>query len=279
MITDSHVHTLYFSGDGKMTVEEMLAAASRKGLTSVVITDHYDDDFPHDMEGPMTFNLSDYYSAFRTWKKASRGKISLRLGIELGYQPQLVQKYADLSGQIPFDSIILSNHLFEGKDPYFFRDCYDKEKSDLHNEYVSSLANMAEESDSFDILGHYDYIVRYSPKENPVMRYADCPKAFDRLFRALISKGKSLEINTRTIQKLRKSGVSEIDSFPDIEILDQYRFLGGKRLTLGSDAHEASSVAGLFSETARYLIDLGFRYNFTYIRRKERKSRFEDFLK
>ena len=45
MITDSHIHTRHFSGDGKMTVDELFVAARKIGLSSIVITDHYDDDF------------------------------------------------------------------------------------------------------------------------------------------------------------------------------------------------------------------------------------------
>lgn len=269
MITDSHVHTLHFSGDGRMTADEMMKAAVMRGLESIVVTEHYDDDFPHDMEGPMIFDLEDYFSAFSGWSESAPKGLDLRLGIELGYQVHLPLRYAELVTQIPFDSVILSNHLFDGKDPYFFRECYDKSKTSLHEEYIISLAEMVEHSDYFDILGHFDYIVRYSPLADPVMRYRDCPEAFDRLFSALIRGGKSLEINTRTIQKLRRAGVCDTESFPDPEILKRYRELGGYRITLGSDAHESGSIASLFEETTQYLISVGFEYNSSFLRRKE----------
>lgn len=277
MLTDSHVHTKHFSGDAKMTIEEVFAAAVERGLDSVVITEHYDDDFPHDMEGPMTFDPGDYYAAFLNWRERLPAGLDLRLGIELGYQPQLVRRYTELSEDLPFDSIILSNHLFDGKDPYFFRECYDKDKIVLHEEYITSLAKMAEQCDCFDILGHFDYIVRYSERTDPIMRYRDCPQAFDRLFHALVRNGKSLEINTRTIQKLRRAGVSDVLSLPDEEALLQYRKLGGERITLGSDAHEPSSLASLFDESARYLIGLGFVYNTTYVQRTETYTPLTDY--
>jgi histidinol-phosphatase (PHP family) len=275
MITDSHVHTKHFSGDGKMTVDELMEAARVQGLGSLVITEHYDDDFPHDMEGPMIFDLNVYHSTYLKWLEAAPEGLGIRLGIELGYQPQLVDRYSELSTRIPFDSIILSNHLFDGKDPYFFRECYNRDKRVLHEEYILSLAEMAERCDFYDILGHFDYIVRYSSHPDPIMRYKDCPEAFDRLFIALIEHGKSLEINTRTIQKLRRAGVIDLESFPDSDALLRYRELGGKRITLGSDAHETSSLALLFDETIRYLRGLGFEYNTTYVDRKEIQTFFE----
>ncbi|MBN1891401.1 MAG: histidinol-phosphatase HisJ family protein [Clostridiales bacterium] len=277
MLTDSHVHTKHFSGDAKMTIDEVFAAAVERGLDSIVITEHYDDDFPHDMEGPMTFDPNDYYAAFQNWQERLPEGLDLRLGIELGYQPQLVERYTKLSKELPFDSIILSNHLFGGKDPFFFRECYEKDKKVLHEEYIATLAEMAEQCNCFDILGHFDYIVRYSEKPDSFMRYRDCPHTFDRLFNALVQNGKSLEVNTRTIQKLRRAGVSDEDSFPDAEALLRYRRLGGERITLGSDAHEPSSLASLFDETARYLIGLGFEYNTTYVHRSEMRTTLIDY--
>ncbi len=275
MITDSHVHTKHFSGDGKMTADELFVAARELGLESLVITEHYDDDFPHVLEGPTTFDLHSYYASYLEWLNNAPKGLDIRLGIELGYQPQLVNRYAGLIRELPFDSVILSNHLFDGKDPYFFRDCYDKDKSVLHEEYILSLAEMVESCTSYDILGHFDYIVRYSNAKNPTMAYRDCPDAFDRLLTALIENEKSLEINTRTIQKLRVAGVGVRESFPDSEVLLRYRELGGQRITLGSDAHETSSIAGLFEETIRYLREMGFEYNATYVRRKEVRTYFD----
>ncbi len=274
MITDSHVHTKHFSGDGKMTAEELTKAAVSSGIDSLVITEHYDDDFPHDMEGPMIFDLFEYYSTYLKWVKDAPAGLDIRLGIELGYRTHLVKRYSKLVNRIPFDSIILSNHLFDGKDPYFFRDCYEKDKKTLHREYISSLAEMAERCTFYDILGHFDYIVRYSPDKDPVMRYMDCPDEFDRLFNALIRNGKSLEINTRTIQKLRRAGVVDVESFPDPAALLRYRQLGGERITIGSDAHETSGLAALFTETIAYLRELGFLFNSTYVRRKEIRTQF-----
>ena len=220
--------------------------------------------------------MIDYYAAYLDWQKNAPSGLQVRLGIELGYQPQLIQRYSELTRKFPFDSVILSNHLFDGKDPYFFRECYDMDKNLLHEEYIVSLAEMTENCTFYDILGHFDYIVRYSNNKDPVMRYRDCPEAFDRLFRALISHEKSLEINTRTINKLRLAGVSTSESFPDSEALQRYRDLGGHRVTLGSDAHETSSLACLFDETADYLRKIGFDYNTTYINREEIHTFFDN---
>lgn len=272
MITDSHIHTIHFSGDAKMTIAELLEAAELAGLSEIVITEHFDDDFPHELPVPLTFDIDSYFEAFSKWEQACPPAITLRKGIELGYQLQLERKYELLSKSYPFDSIILSNHLFNGADPYFYRDCYLMSKSDLHRAYINSLADMAERCSFYDILGHYDYIVRYSPQKDPTMHYSDCPDAFDRLFKILISTGKSLEINTRTIDKLKRAGVQ--NPFPDQELLSRYLLLGGTRISLGSDSHDPSTLACHFNETIAYLKIIGFCSNTSYIGRKEIRTPF-----
>lgn len=272
MITDSHLHTIHFSGDAKMTIDELFDAAKLAGLTEIVITEHYDDDFPHELPVPLTFDIPSYFEAFSKWVQSCPQSLSVRAGIEFGYQHQLKQKYDLISRSFPFDSIILSNHLIGGVDPYFYRDCYLMPKSDLHSMYINSLADMAERCTCYDILGHYDYIVRYSPLPDPTMRYPDCPEAFDRLFKILISTEKSLEINTRTIDKLKRMEVH--NPFPDQEILARYLELGGTRITLGSDSHDTTTLACHFEDTIAYLKMIGFTENTSYVGRKKIRTPF-----
>jgi histidinol-phosphatase (PHP family) len=250
-----------------MSIAELIPAAVNAHISAAVITEHYDDDFPHEISVPMTFDLDEYYHSFLSWQKNCPPELSLRLGIEFGYQNHLCSRYKSIANSYPFDSIILSNHLFEGKDPYYFRDCYDLPKEALHEKYIHSLSDMIESCDCFDILGHYDYIVRYSPLPDPSMKYKDCPEAFDRLFRLLIRSKKSLEINTRTINKLFNSGV--IEYMPDADILKRYIDLGGQRITLGSDSHDSDTLACHFESTSQYLMTLGISNNSHYVNRQE----------
>ena len=64
--------------------------------------------------------------------------------------------------------------------------------------------------------------------------YEECPKEFDRLFEALISKGKALEINTKSIYKHKTGGFTR--HLPDAAVLKRYREMGGTMITLGSDS-------------------------------------------
>jgi len=267
MFTDSHNHTSEFSGDARMTAAELIAAATAKGLTAVVVTEHYELDYPHKLNKPLLFDIDTYFESFAKWTAELPSGISLYSGIELGYQPHLSTRYDSLVSRYPFDSVILSNHLFEGQDPYFYRKCYGRPKSEVYASYINGLADMVLACNEFDIAGHYDYIIRYGPYEDPTMKYMDAPESFDRFLHALVQKKKSLEINTRSINKLISQNIKNI--FPDREILAQYRALGGERVTLGSDSHDSSTLGFYFEETADFLKSCGFCELTSYIGRKE----------
>lgn len=269
MLTDGHNHTKRFSSDAKMSAYELIDIARKSGSNGIAITEHYEGDYPHDIPEPQIFDLMQYQTEFVKWKNHAMS-LPLRMGIELGYQPHLVKKYDEMISAYPFDTVILSNHLFDGNDPYFVKDCYQLPKIDLHRQYIDSLAEMVEASYNFNVLGHYDYIVRYNKSPNPEMTYEDCPKSFDRLFEALIAKNKSLEINTRTISKLKMKGC--VNCFPDKVILERYFAMGGRLISLGSDSHDIDTLGDHFKAVADYLITFGFTENSYYVNRQRQSE-------
>lgn len=267
LYTDSHNHTLHFSGDAHMTSSELLAGAKAKGLSAVVITEHYDFDYPHKLDTQLLFDVDAYFESFWKWAADVPDGLNLFSGIELGYQIHLCDMYDKLVQSHPFDSVIMSNHLYKGQDPYFFRQCYSSPKTQVYSGYIDELTKMVLSSNEFDIVGHYDYIMRYAPYDDQTMKYKDSPDSFDRFLKAIISRGKSLEINTRSINNLIAK--NSPDFMPDQEILERYLSLGGKRITLGSDSHDPTTVGFYFDETAAYLKDIGFSYLTSYVGRKE----------
>ncbi len=265
MVTDSHNHTCHFSSDAGMSISELISSCNQKQIKRIAITEHYDYDYPHPEEPSQIFDINQYVDAFEIWKKLATN-VDLIMGIELGYQSHIADIIDSVSASAPFDSVILSNHLIDGKDVYFNTECYKMyTKEDLHSKYVSVLAEMAERCDNYNIIGHYDYINRYCKKRNCNVLYSDCSKDFDRLFEIIISKGKSLEINTKSIHKLIKKKAKM--TMPDPEILKRYQDMGGKMITLGSDSHTTDTLGIHFDETAEYLKSLGFKSNFYFKKR------------
>ena len=68
-----------------------------------------------------------------------------------------------------------------------------------------------------------------------------------------ISKGISLEINTDGV------GKAYDDTLPSREIISWYRDMGGKMVTIGSDAHKAENIANGFDRTIQMLKEVGYK--------------------
>jgi len=258
MLTDLHNHTRYFSPDATMTIEELIEGARARDIGQIAVTEHYDMDYPHKDE-IFTFNLDEYGKTFAKWRAKSEvsGGPELLMGIEIGWQAHLSEKIKETAGHLPFDVIILSNHLFKGSDVYYSKDAPLMNQQDRNREYIGNMARMCREINCFDVAAHYDYINRYIPSPDSFVLYEDCPGEFDELFDALISKEKALEINTRSIDKQLSKGSKFV--FPDPAIIKRYMEMGGKLFTLGSDSHSPETIGIHFKETLQYLSELGVR--------------------
>ena len=272
MRTDNHCHTSNFSFDGKMSGFELVEAAIEYGHDIITITDHYEMDYPHPQEKPVIFNLDEYFTAIAEWQEAAGDELVLQTGIELGYQPHLADIYTELVQSMPFDCVIASCHLFRGVDPYYDKTCFTEFQNSpsgreaVYHAYINSLSDMIESFAEFDILAHYDYLCRYVPYDDKKITYQSAPEAFDRLFRLLIQKNKSLELNTRSIRNLYLAGCP--DFMPDKEIYLRYKELGGKYVSLSSDSHDASTMGLYFKEAGYFLKNCGFE-QLTIFRNRE----------
>lgn len=258
MYTDSHIHTCHFSPDAEMSIKELIEALKKNNIRRAAITEHYELDYPHP-DDPLSkpFDIGDYQETFDSWKNKARTLgIELLMGIEFGYQPHIANQISKLSKVSPFDSVILSNHIFRGKDIYFSTDCYDIPSAERNREYISVLVQMASECEGYDIIGHFDYINRYSKDRYDRVLYSDAPDEFDSLFEILINRNKALEINTSSITAQRKK--QSAFAFPDPDILKRYKAMGGELISLGSDAHTKGAVGAVFEQAGQFLRSVGF---------------------
>ena len=269
MITDGHNHTKHFSVDAGQTIDELINEAKSKGFNRIGITEHYEIDYVDDGLNWM-FDLEEYNRTFEEWR-AKAGDFELLKGIEFGYQTHVAEEIDKVAASIPLDVVLMSVHLFRGKDFYVDRECYQMPAKELHSEYINIMTEMCEKCNNFDVVAHYDYINRYAENKNDFITYEETPKEIDRLFEVMISKEKALEINTKSIYKHKAGGFTRW--LPDSAILNRYRDMGGKLITLGSDSHFPGTFAVSFNEAVEYLRSLGFKETVYY---KDHKPHFEE---
>ena len=261
---DFHMHT-EFSGDSEAPVRAMLDAALERGMEAVCITDHIDEDYPEDSEtgtNPFLFDLDQYFQVLREIKKEYADRLDLRIGVELGLQPHLGDRYRTMTEKYPFDFVIGSLHLIHGMDPYdgvIFEGRSDKEV--YREAFQATLENLDQVKD-FDVLGHLDYVVRYGRNQALEYSYQAFSDEIDEILKKLINMGKGIEMNMGGF----KYGLGFCNPHPDV--IRRYRELGGEIITVGADAHKPEHVAFDFEKAGDILRACGFRYYAEYRNRK-----------
>ena len=129
--------------------------------------------------------------------------------------------------------------------------------------YLETILTEMKWLEDFDIMGHFDYIVRYAPYPETCLRYRDFSDILDEMMTYIIHEGKALEINTKSYQD-HKGRLVTLDT----DILRRYRELGGEIISLGSDSHAPSKVGYGFESFAELLKSFGFRWTAHYEKRK-----------
>lgn len=265
MLWDTHMHT-HFSGDSEADPKDMIRAAKALGLSGICFTDHLDLDFPDEPE-LFLMDVDQYIEEMNTLvshtqQGGTTKPLEMRIGIELGLQPHLAEKHRKLTASHPFDFVIGSSHVVHGKDPYYPAFYQNKAEDEAYAEYFSSILENIAVFDDFDVYGHLDYVVRYGPNKNKFYSYEKFADIIDEILRALIARGKGIELNTAGF----KYGLGHPN--PTEAVIKRYRELGGEIITIGSDAHALEHVGFDFAKVPGILTDAGFRYFTVYKNRK-----------
>ena len=267
---DMHMHT-WFSTDSEACPCDMADEAVRKGLKTICFTDHFDkDDLEWGEEG--IFDVDAYFVEMQKLQEEYAGKLSIRIGIELGLRTYLKDYYEELTKKHPFDFVIGSVHNVPYKkdaegnilytDPAaekLFTDRTDKEAYRLMME--TTLENVRT-SDCFQTLGHLDYVVRYGKSREKEYSYTDYADIIDEILKLLIEKEKGLEVNSAGL----KYGLPFAHPHPDV--LKRYRELGGEIITIGADAHKPEHIAYDFGKVEELLKACGFKYYTEFSKQK-----------
>ena len=233
MVFDTHLHTT-FSGDASMSSLDAAKKAQENGL-GIIITEHMDIDYPDNPE-TFVFDLDEYFGQLGELRSDS-----LLLGIELGLRPECRSRNELIANSQPFDQIIGSIHVVDGVDIYRPQFTRDQAKGAAYGRYMETVLACVKDYAAFDTLGHIDYICRYACYEDPEIRLADFADEWTAICQALIEQGKALEINTR-----------RLDQKPALDALKalyrHYGKLGGKYVTIGSDAHRLTDIGRRLDE-------------------------------
>ncbi len=231
---DLHTHTDN-SHDGMYSATYMCEAAMNASLRAIAITDHFDCESFEKFH----LNRSAKQSMFAI-KKAQAvfaGKLLVIAGVELG-QPLEDLNAADFALNLNFDFVLGSLHALPGRDDFYDMD-YSLPENDperLMKEYFENIKNLIDWG-NFDSLAHLTYPMRYIRKRSEkIPDMEDYKDDIRDIFKMLAERDKALEINTSDLFR------NFYETVPSKDLIAYYKECGGKRITVGSDAHDFCNV-------------------------------------
>ncbi len=240
ILCDTHVHTVN-SFDGESTVLEMAEKAVELGLSAIAVTDHMEaPEIRLGADSQFGDMLRQIERSVREVEEISprfEGKLKIYRGMELGeptHQPKLTKK---AMGIADFDFILASIHNLKDEEDFYYLDYSTQDIPRFLGRYFDELLDTAENAD-FDSLAHLTYPLRYIYERTDFRPdLDDYAEKIDAVLSALAKREKALEINTSGLFKTIGR------TLPDINVIKRFRELGGKYVTIGSDAHRASDLA------------------------------------
>lgn len=265
MWTDDHVHTC-FSDDGKAEMEQQILQALQLGLDEICFTEHVDYGVKKDWsEGNIAWRTDggereplanvDYPAYFAKIEemRAKYGKrIQIHAGLEFGVQMHTIGKYEALlqKWKPSMDGALLSIH--EIQDQEFWTQAFQRGKSQLeyNRAYYEEMKKVMEAFDGYSVLAHLDLIVRYDLAG--VLPFQQVEDLVAEILKLAIENDKGIELNTSSW----RYGLT--DTQPSRAILKLYRDIGGRIVTIGSDAHSTLQLGAHLKDAHEILKYIGY---------------------
>ena len=243
MIFDSHMHSK-FSTDSNMNILDAIAVGKEKNI-GIIITDHMDLDYP--VKDEFKFDVPTYFNEYEKYRSSN-----VKLGIEIGLTTNTVSENEAIAKNYDFDFVLVSIHAVKGLDIYvdYVHQGYNKKQ--FFTYYFEDMLKCVQLHDNFDSLSHIDYPCRYCKFDNNEILVSEFKDILAEIFTTLINKGEVLELNTARLHVPESNKAMR-------DIYKLYMDLGGKYVTIGSDAHSPLNIYKNFHLALEFIKDLGLK--------------------
>ena len=249
---DAHLHT-DLSPDSDVPIDAFAAGAAERGIAEIAITDHVDFEPSAPAYDYTTFEQRERIVREAAERWADRG-VAIRFGVEITWDSVWEADIRDHLATHAYDFTIGSVHIYR-ESPYAAANVpgWVKGRSlpDIVAPYFDEV-EAAARSGLFDALGHIDFVKRFLFPHVTPADLAAAPELYERILDALVESGTALEINTSGLRQ------SPNESYPSPAIVARFREVGGRGVTVGSDAHRADSLAWGLDDGYGAAADAGF---------------------
>ena len=234
---DAHLHTVQ-SPDADVAIDSHAAAAVARGIREIAITDHLDFEPSAPAYAFAGYTDRERYVREGAERWADAG-LTIRFGVEVTWQARHADAIREHLRTHAYDYAIGSVHVMRD-DPYVADRVVSwvsgRSLAEIVAPYFAEVLG-AIRSGLFDTMGHLDFVKRYLAPHITPADLAAVPELYEPLLTALVETGTSLEVNTSGLRQ------APGETYPAPWAVARYRELGGRRVTVGSDAHVARSFA------------------------------------
>ena len=238
---DLHTHSRY-SFDGDKTpageIDAMAKAAISAGLRGLAVTDHCDIDGVLDGYYPK-YDKEEIRRDVLAAKEKYAGKLGILYGIELGQPHAKPEEARRLLDECRFEYVLGSLHNLRGVPDFSFFH-YGKMEPEVIDHFMSRAVDELCEIARFPgitTMAHITYPARYMRQDGVKYDFLKFEKKWRELFHIMIENGLNLVKTTRGLRK-----PNDGKTMPESDLIALYKDQGGKRFTLGSDAHTSGDI-------------------------------------
>lgn len=244
-----HLHS-HFSGDCEEQMEDMIKEAIRLGGKQLCFTDHLDYDYPT-TEIQFDFDERRFLETFNQMKEKYGDQIQLQKGIEMGLQPHIIDQCLAFNKNFDPEFVICSFHVACKQDLYNGDFYKNRTPEEAWEHYFEDAIETLKIFKDYSVVGHLDIVKRYDEAARNVPFESYKEKAREVL-EMIIADERGIEVNVSGLR-------TELgETLPNRQMLKLYYELGGKYITIGSDAHNKKELYSHFEEALKMLQDIGF---------------------
>lgn len=258
-ISDSHIHS-DCSFDGNDSVMMLSERAAALGYYSITVTDHCECDVYYKDSYDKTVEQSFFET--RKAKAVFRDRLAVFNGIELGQPLYDLGAAEDALSKCDFDFVLGSVHNLRDKKDFYYLNYNEENVPALLNAYFDELISLSQWS-GIDSLAHLTYPLRYIVGGYQItVNLKNYWDKIETILKNLAKNGKALEVNTSGLRQV--IGVT----MPDFDVVARFKELGGRYVTLGSDAHRWADVGSCIEDGLMLLRKAGFNHFTVYEKRR-----------
>lgn len=246
-LSDGHIHT-YLCHHATGSMEDYVLAAIRAGLEQICFLEHMEEGIDsHRTTWLSEDDFTFYFAEGKRLKEKYAQKLKIGIGVEVGYNPECVDRLRDRLSQRSWDRIGLSYHFHRPRSEKYHLNLVSKSDERLQQLTIEQARKVEEayylnltdavEKIPATVVCHLDGILRYYPGRHEL----EPPwHLIEALLDAMQNKDVGLELNT--------SGLAiRGEVFPCRKIL---AMAVQRKLTLfaGSDSHRPEDIGHGFDK-------------------------------